>query len=320
MANDRERGPSTKEKPESLNLPPGERPIKSEVSILSVGFAGFAKFTEEKRPEETERFLNAYFNAINMTIGRYKGWIDRLLEGTIQVAFPVPDAAVAAGEEILKGAKKISPPDIENPPQIRISVHTGIASIVRVGPPGNRRPIVTGLPVRLAQHLDMATKPGQLFITEATFHQLREKERFRKIGLLKLKGKERGLLVYALIPEAPPKKEVTKEEVKAPPEREVSAEEEEVRKRDALIRTLFTKYLRAMLEKNVSTARSIVESAIKAGFDSKTVSEKIFRRTLNGLSLMVENGSLSDEVRAQAVHITESLREEFGIEPEEDWL
>lgn len=187
--------------------------LKGEDRQMSVLFADIRDFTtisEGLTAEQLVQLLNLYLNPMTEIIFKHHGTIDKYV-GDMIMAFwgaPLKDAAHEKNalacalemQEKLIDVKKIT--DEHNWPEIKIGIglNSGNMSVGDMGSQYRRNYTVLGDTVNLASRVESLTKyyGVKIIAAEGTQHN-QSKFVFRKLDLVKVKGKQKGVAIYELI-------------------------------------------------------------------------------------------------------------------------
>ena len=156
------------------------------------------------------QLLNLYLNPMTETIFKHQGTIDKYV-GDLIMAFwgaPLKDKnherhAIECALEMqdnLTGVKKMT--DENNWPEIKIGIglNSGSMSVGDMGSRYRRNYTVLGDSVNLASRVESLTKfyGVKIIVTESTQNN-QPKFVFRKLDLVRVKGKQKGVAIYEVI-------------------------------------------------------------------------------------------------------------------------
>jgi class 3 adenylate cyclase len=226
--------------------PAAERKI---VSVLFCDLEGFTALSEELDPEDVVIVQNAYFTAVEETVRRYGGMLEKYIGDAAVAVFGVPrvrdddaERAVRAGLALTSAVEHLNARLglEETALRVRVGVNTG--EVVQTEGGSERGP-VTGDPVNVAARLQTAAPPGGVLLGEATALAVEGAIELESAGELELKGKAapvRAWRAAAVRPE--PAREHAMGVLRAP----ILGREDELR------------MLRAELERSRESARRLV--------------------------------------------------------------
>ncbi len=183
---------------EALELGGQER----EISVLFVDIRGFTAISEKLTPHQVIAFLNHYFGEMTDTVFKNNGTLDKFIGDSIMAVFNSPHdepehayKAVKTAVEMMAACKKLQKEGLPKV-QIGIGVNTGKAVIGNMGSPQRQEFTALGDTVNTSSRLCGVAEPEQIIIAEATYQQCKDKIIAKKLPPLKVKGKEKPLVVY----------------------------------------------------------------------------------------------------------------------------
>ncbi|MFO0595509.1 MAG: adenylate/guanylate cyclase domain-containing protein [Myxococcaceae bacterium] len=186
----------------------GERKV---VAVLFSDLRGFTTFSEGRTPAEVVELLNRYFDAMVRAISQHGGTVDKFIGDAVMATFGglgtlenPASSALAAAREMRRALASLNAawaheglPQLDN----GIGVHFGEVLQGPIGAAQRKEFTVIGDVVNTASRLESATKElgAHVVVSDAFAQALSEAERqsLRALGEAKLKGKERGVQVYA---------------------------------------------------------------------------------------------------------------------------
>ena len=184
----------------------GER---REVTVLFCDVRNFTSISERLAPEEVVSLLNAFYTLMIDTTFKHDGTLDKFLGDGVMAVFgaPIyhPDHALRAVRTALAmqaGMRELSARRAaEGKPALAvgIGVNAGTAVAGNVGTETRMEYTVIGDNVNLASRLESYAKPGQILITSTTYGIVRYGIEARRLGPMRLRGKEDEVEVYEVI-------------------------------------------------------------------------------------------------------------------------
>ena len=191
----------------------GRRPV----AVLFIDLADFTSLAEKLDPEELQRVLGVFLDAMDNTIQSCGGTVDKHLGDGVLAIFGAP---VAHGNDVLRAAKAAclamsSLDKISDSAGHALAAHAGIAvGEVVAGQVGSNATgyTVIGDTVNLASRLDGLAQRGQILMDLAAASALRGQVESEDLGPMELKGftrlinvwRLRSVLDEALIEQMPP--------------------------------------------------------------------------------------------------------------------
>ena len=165
--------------------PEGER---RQLTVLFCDLVGFTELTLGVDPELLETIIREYEDACATCIGRYDGFIYRLLGDGILAFFGFPLAhegeaarAIRAALEIVETISRLEVPEVG-----RLKVRIGIATGIVVVAAGKRN--VVGETMNLAARLQAVAEPGGIVVSERVHRLAGGEFDYENLGQLDLKG------------------------------------------------------------------------------------------------------------------------------------
>ena len=194
--------------PKSLTLG-GE---KKNLSILFSDIRGFTSTSESMDAESLVHLLNRYFTPMTEAVLKHEGMLDKYIGDAVMAFFNAPvDVEEHAKKACLSALMMIEKLDVlnqelaqENIPPIKIGIGINTADVVvgNMGADNRFNYTVMGDGVNLASRVESLTKNYgvEIIITEFTVAQLDNNFIYREIEKVKVKGKNRAVLIYELMP------------------------------------------------------------------------------------------------------------------------
>ena len=180
---------------------------KQEVTILFNDLHGFTPLTKQLDPQDTIDILNIYLTLVVDTVFRFGGTLDKFRGDGFMAFFGVPVRreddpanAVRCALAVQEGLKRIT---FASFPDLRLHMGNGInTGIVIAGNIGSERRTdytVIGNEVNVAQRLESNAGPGQILMTGSTYERVKDAVQVRELGLLRVTGKQEGVMAYDVL-------------------------------------------------------------------------------------------------------------------------
>ncbi|HNH09330.1 MAG TPA: adenylate/guanylate cyclase domain-containing protein, partial [Leptospiraceae bacterium] len=179
------------------------------VCILFLDIRNFTKFSEERGPAEVVNYLNALFGFMIEIINRNHGIINKFLGDGFLAVFgaPISDGkdcfnAVQASREILASVHSYCAEGKIVQTRIGIGIHSGEAVTGNVGSEIRKEYTIIGDTVNLASRIEQLNKQygTEILISESVLEKLTdERDSFKKVDTVSVKGREEAVTVYTLI-------------------------------------------------------------------------------------------------------------------------
>ena len=184
----------------------GER---REVTVLFCDVRGFTSISERLSPEEVVSLLNAFYTLMIDATFKHDGTLDKFLGDGVMAVFGAPifhsDHSVRALRTALAmqaGIRELSARRVAEgkaPLKIGIGVNAGSAVAGNVGTEARMEYTVIGDSVNLAARLESYAKAGQILISGDTYALVKHAIDGRKLGPMKVRGKEDEIDVYEVL-------------------------------------------------------------------------------------------------------------------------
>ena len=190
-----------------------DRNPKKELSILFSDIRGFTTISEAMNdPVKLIELLNRYFTPMTDSVMENGGMVDKYIGDAVMAFFNAPvdvkdhaDASCRCALEMIARLDKLNEElAMENIPPIKIGIGINTAEVV-VGNMGSQTRVnytVIGDGVNLASRVEGLTKNYgvDILITEFTVAKLNSDFIYREIEPVKVKGKDKAVLLYELMP------------------------------------------------------------------------------------------------------------------------
>lgn len=179
---------------------------RKNVTLMFVDIRGFTPLSERIEPEEVIQVLNEYLDLCTQAVFRFEGTLDKFIGDGVMAIFgaPIPFAdhperAVRAALEMKKGSAALAEQLTEKygySVSFGIGLNTGDAVIGNIGAKNRLDYTAIGDTVNMAARLESNAKPGQILISQSTYDLVKDKFEIASLGEIKVKGKEKPVVVY----------------------------------------------------------------------------------------------------------------------------
>ncbi|HKY09551.1 MAG TPA: adenylate/guanylate cyclase domain-containing protein [Candidatus Binatia bacterium] len=180
---------------------------KREVTILFGDLRGFTPLAEQLDPQDVVDILNSYLKLVIDTVFEFTGTLDKFRGDGFMAFFGAPLArqedplnAVRCALAIQERLARITFtkfPDVRL--QMGVGINTGVVIAGNIGSERRTDYTVIGNEVNLAQRFEANAGPGQILITGKTYERVKEAVQVRELGLLRVAGKQDGVLAYDVL-------------------------------------------------------------------------------------------------------------------------
>lgn len=203
-----------------LERPPELGGLDKELTVFFSDIRSFTTLSESMPPQELVNLLNEYLTAMTDVIMEYQGTLDKYVGDEIMCFWGAPlpqeDHAILACKcavrqmQVLRELNSKWPADKQM--DIGIGINSGIMTVGNMGSMGRMNYTLTGDNVNLGARLEGTNKAylTNIIMSEYTHALVKDRVIARELDNLRVKGKNRPVLIYELIdvPEGlePPKK------------------------------------------------------------------------------------------------------------------
>ncbi len=181
---------------------------KRHIAVLFVDIRGFTPLSESLEPEQVVEILNEYLELVTEAIFKNGGTLDKFIGDAAMAVFNAPfDSedyvykAVCTARDIAAGSDRIAEKFMERfgkKVNYGIGVNCGDAVVGNIGSDFRMDYTAIGDTVNTAARLEANAKAGQILISEFVYEKLKDRIEVTQIGEIPLKGKSKGVMVYAL--------------------------------------------------------------------------------------------------------------------------
>lgn len=180
-----------------------------EVTVAFADIRGFTSLSENMRPEEVVRLLNAYLSELIAVVLKHRGMINKFAGDNIMAVWNAPveqtDHALLAVRAAMEGQEALHRlplryPDLP-PVEFGIGINTGIAVAGNLGSEDRSEYTVIGDAVNLASRLTGAAPGGRIWIGPTTFEMVRRHVKAEPLEPMAVKGKREPVMIYEIADE-----------------------------------------------------------------------------------------------------------------------
>ncbi len=179
---------------------------KKELTIMFTDIISFTTYSATQQPDQIQKMLNEYFEAMIDIVFEYGGTVDKLIGDGLMVFFgdpePQPDHAVRCVEAAIEMQQKTRElkrrwqSEGKMPIQIRIGINSGTVIVGNMGSQRRLSYTVLGSDVNLAQRLERSAPAEGIIISERTCELVKDRIVTRPVGQIKVKGLNQPVTVY----------------------------------------------------------------------------------------------------------------------------
>lgn len=189
--------------------PPELGGIDKELTVFFSDIRGFTSISENMTPQELINHLNEYLTAMTDILLDYGGTLDKYMGDAIMgfwgAPLPQPDHALLACKCALKQMERLHELNKTWPEpkrlDIGIGLNTGKMTVGNMGSPLRLSYTLAGDNVNLGSRLEGTNKAygTNIIISEYTYGLVRDKVIARELDNIRVKGKNKPVLIYELI-------------------------------------------------------------------------------------------------------------------------
>ncbi|MEW5816500.1 MAG: adenylate/guanylate cyclase domain-containing protein [Spirochaetota bacterium] len=192
-----------------LENPPELGGVDKELTVFFSDIRGFTTLSESMTPQELVNHLNLYLTAMTDIILSYQGTLDKYVGDEIMCFWGAPlpqsDHALMACKCALKQMATLNELNDGWPPEKRINIgiglNSGIMTVGNMGSQGRMNYTLMGDNVNLGARLEGTNKQylTNIILSEYTYGQVKDKIVVRELDNIRVKGKNKPVLIYELI-------------------------------------------------------------------------------------------------------------------------
>ncbi|RRB04012.1 adenylate/guanylate cyclase domain-containing protein [Larkinella rosea] len=178
-----------------------------EATAVFIDICGFTAITERESADTVVKLINLYFDVMVKEIIAQGGFVDKFMGDAVMAVFRgeyhldrAIEAALAVRNHI-ESMEKTLPEEAIYTPKVAIGINTGEVISGNIGSATLRRLdyTVIGDVVNTAQRLQSVAQEGQIIISDAAYHLVKDSFRCEPLGEVLLKNKSNPVAVYAVI-------------------------------------------------------------------------------------------------------------------------
>ncbi len=184
---------------------------KRRVTVLFSDIRGFTSLSEKLDPESLVNLLNTFLTPMTEVILKNGGMLDKYIGDAIMALFNAPvsverhaEKACSSALEMVKQLEDLNPEFEKNygvKLSIGVGINTGEAVVGNMGSKQRFDYTAIGDTVNLASRLEGLTKlyGVSIILSEFTKEEVGETFLTRKLGVVRVKGKEKAVAIYELL-------------------------------------------------------------------------------------------------------------------------
>ncbi len=179
-----------------------------DIAVLFVDIRGFTPLSESLEPEQVVDILNGYLALTTRCIFRHGGTLDKFIGDATMAVFNAPFdtedyemRAILTAWDIVQGGNAIESTYIERYGKqvgFGVGVNCGPAVVGNIGCDFRMDYTAIGDTVNTAARLEANAPKGTVYISDALYQRIKERVTVQEVGELPLKGKSKGIFIYAV--------------------------------------------------------------------------------------------------------------------------
>lgn len=180
-----------------------------QIACLFVDIRGFTPLSESLEPQQVVAILNEYLSLTTQAVFHHNGTLDKFIGDATMAFFNAPFdlsdyvyKAVCVALEINAGAGELEQKLMKQFGKsvgFGIGIHCGPAVVGNIGCDFRMDYTAIGDTVNTAARLESNAKRGQILISEAVYKAVKERIAAEEVGVIPLKGKSNGIMVYSVL-------------------------------------------------------------------------------------------------------------------------
>lgn len=192
-----------------IDNPPELGGVDRELTVFFSDIRGFTSLSETLTPQELVKHLNEYLSAMTDIIIETGGTLDKYVGDEVMcfwgAPIEVPDHAYQACRCALLQKEKLASLNEQWPTEKRLAIgiglNTGIMTVGNMGSPGRMNYTLMGDNVNLGARLEGTNKiyGTMIIVSEYTYALVKDRFVFRELDTIRVKGKNRPVVIYELV-------------------------------------------------------------------------------------------------------------------------
>lgn len=181
-------------------------PAKADIAVLFSDIRNFSSACEQLPPERLVTHLNEYFTALAEVIFAHGGTLNKFVGDMIVAFFGAPaqsadreKTAIETAVDMQRRIKAMKEPWIREHFHTGIGINSGEVILGNIGSPRHMDYTAIGDGVNIAQRLESMARGGQILVSRSVYDATRDIFRFREIGHVNVKGKDKAIEVFEVL-------------------------------------------------------------------------------------------------------------------------
>ena len=185
---------------------------RTKLTMFFSDIQDFTQFTDASDPEDVAKLLNEYLGEMAQIVRNWGGTIPQFTGDSIYAIFGAPDSkgeqddalsCVRMAAEMQERMKTLREKwwnqGIQLPFEIRCGIHTGMANVGNYGSEGFMEYSAIGLNTNLASRLEQICKPGEIYLSHATWALVKDEISCEEVGTIEVKGFHYPVQTYRVL-------------------------------------------------------------------------------------------------------------------------
>ena len=186
--------------------------LRTKLTMFFSDIQDFTQFTDSADPEDVAKLLNEYLGEMAQIVRTWGGTIPQFTGDSIYAIFGAPDSqgerndalsCVRMAVEMQERMKTLREQwwnhGIQLPFEIRCGIHTGMANVGNYGSEGFMEYSAIGLNTNLASRLEQICKPGEIYLSHATWALVKDEIPCEEVGTIEVKGFHYPIQTYRVL-------------------------------------------------------------------------------------------------------------------------
>jgi len=183
-------------------------PQRKMMTVVFTDIRGFSSLTDSLEPEELFQLLSRYHSEMIQVVHDYDGTLNKIVGDGLLVFFgdPIPmedhaDRAVRMAVDMQRKVADLSDEwnQYGHRLGVGIGINSGFVTVGNVGSDAYSDYTVIGKQVNVASRLETTAGPGQVLISQRTFHMLKNPVEVEEMGDIEVKGIHAPVKTYRVV-------------------------------------------------------------------------------------------------------------------------
>jgi len=182
-------------------------PQRKMMTVVFTDIRGFSSLTDSLEPEELFQLLSRYHSEMIRIVHNYDGTLNKIVGDGLLIFFgdpiPMDDHADRAVRMAMDMERKVADLSHEwnrygHRLGVGIGINSGFVTVGNVGSDAYRDYTVIGNQVNVASRLETTAGPGQILISQRTYHMLKDAIVVDEMGDIEVKGIHTPVKAYSV--------------------------------------------------------------------------------------------------------------------------